>query len=94
MADQNVDPTQITLEEARAALADPEKGSLRVLKALGRHRDQYAAHLAAGAIVLEAGSDIEQVAAEAALRDYAAELAEDGEAPPRVSIIRPKPAFK
>jgi hypothetical protein len=94
MADSNFDPNSITLEEARNALADPEKGSLRILKALGKYRDQYVSRLATGVIVLEANSDIEQVAAEAALKDYAAELEEDGEAPPRVSIIRPKPAFK
>jgi hypothetical protein len=94
MADANFDPNSITLEEARDALADPEKGSLRVLKALGKLRDQYVAKLATGVIVLEASNDLEQVAAEAALKDYATELEEDGEAPPKVSIIRPRPAFK
>ena len=94
MAGTNFDPASISMQEARDALADPEKGSLRVLKALGKLRDQYAARLATGVLVLEAASDLEQVAAEAALKDYAAELEEDGEDPPRVSIIRPKPAFK
>ncbi|MDR2386443.1 MAG: hypothetical protein LBE80_02520 [Deltaproteobacteria bacterium] len=88
------DPNSITLEEARDALADPEKGSLRVLKALGKLRDAYVVNLANGSIVLEVRNDLEQVAAEAALKDYTAELVEEGEAPPRVSIIRPKPEFK
>ncbi|MDR1676893.1 MAG: hypothetical protein LBS44_00710 [Deltaproteobacteria bacterium] len=94
MAESNFDPNSITLEEARNALADPEKGSLRVLKTLGKYRDQFAAKLYTGAYVLEVNSDLEQVAAEAALRDYASELAEDGEAPPKVSILRPRAAFK
>ncbi|MDR0622124.1 MAG: hypothetical protein LBJ61_09650 [Deltaproteobacteria bacterium] len=94
MADSSFDLNSITQEEARNALADPVKGSLRVLKTLGKLRDQYAAQLATGVIVLEAASEVEQVAAEAALKDYAAALEEDGEAPPRVTIIRPRPAFK
>jgi hypothetical protein len=94
MADVNFDPNSISLEEAQNALADPEKGSLRVLKALGKLRDQYVAKLATGVIVLEVTNDLEQVAAEAALKDYTAELVEEGEAPPRVSLIRPRPAFK
>ncbi|MDR2367133.1 MAG: hypothetical protein LBF58_03345, partial [Deltaproteobacteria bacterium] len=66
MADANSDLGSITMEEARNALADPEKGSLRVLKALGKLRDQYVARLATGVLVLEASNDLEQVAAEAA----------------------------
>jgi hypothetical protein len=50
--------------------------------------------LAAGAFVLEASSDVEQVAAEAAVQDFINELVSEGEAPPRVSIIRAKAAFK
>ncbi|MDR1050202.1 MAG: hypothetical protein LBP95_03810 [Deltaproteobacteria bacterium] len=94
MSEQNFDSSSITMDEARNALGNPEKGSLRVLKALGRLRDQYMGRLVGGAFVLEVSSDVEQVAAEAALKDYSDELAADGEAPPRVSITRAKPDFK
>ncbi|MDR0354980.1 MAG: hypothetical protein LBJ64_04515 [Deltaproteobacteria bacterium] len=94
MSEPNTDYKSITMEEARNALADPEKGSLRILKALGKFRDQYSALLVQGAYILEANTDVEQVAAEAALKDYSAAMVEDGEAPPSVNIIRAKPAFK
>jgi phosphosulfolactate synthase (CoM biosynthesis protein A) len=81
---------EITLEEARAALEDPVKGSLRVLKALGKKRDEYRKELEDGAIRLEAENELEQVAAEAALDDYLQAVAEDGERAPKISIVRPK----
>ena len=94
MSEQNFDTASITLEEARNALEDPVKGSLRVLKALGKQRDLFSAQLAEGATRLEAANDFEMVAAEAAVEAYVAEIAEDGEEPPRISIIRPRRAFK
>jgi hypothetical protein len=94
MSEQNFDPASITLDEARNALEDPVKGSLRVLKALGRQRDLFAAQLAGGAIRLEVANDFEMVAAEAAVEAFVAELAEDGEEPPKISIVRPRAAFK
>ncbi|MDR1870451.1 MAG: hypothetical protein LBS60_00755 [Deltaproteobacteria bacterium] len=86
----NDDLDKITLEEARAALEDPIKGSLRVLKALGKKRDQYRAQLENGEIRLEAANELEQVAAEAALDDYTQAAASEGEKIPRISIVRPK----
>jgi hypothetical protein len=94
MADQNFDSSSITLEEARNALEDPVKGSLRVLKALGKQRDLFSAQLAEGATRLEAANDFEMVAAEAAVEAYVAELVEDGEEPPRIANVRPRAAFK
>ncbi|MDR2421936.1 MAG: hypothetical protein LBE01_00990 [Deltaproteobacteria bacterium] len=86
----NDDLDKISLEEARAALEDPIKGSLRVLKALGRQRDLYRAQLENGEIRLEASNELEQVAAEAALDDFAQACQEDGERVPKISIVRPK----
>ncbi|MDR0547989.1 MAG: hypothetical protein LBI10_12930, partial [Deltaproteobacteria bacterium] len=88
MANEDID--KITLEEARAALEDPVKGSLRILKILGRVRDEYRAQLEDGALRLEAKNALEQVAAEAALDDYAAVAASEGERLPKISIVRPK----
>jgi hypothetical protein len=84
------DLDKITYEEARAALEDPVKGSLRVLKALGQRRDLYRARLEEGEIRLEAQNALEQVAAEAALEDYAEAAAAEGEKIPKISIVRPK----
>jgi polyhydroxyalkanoate synthesis regulator phasin len=94
MSDDIVDLGAITLEEARNALEDPVKGSLRVLKALGKQRDLYSAQLADGTTRLEAENALQQVAAEAAVEAYVAELREDGEEPPRITITRPRPLFK
>ncbi|MDR1545797.1 MAG: hypothetical protein LBU12_03610 [Deltaproteobacteria bacterium] len=94
MSDTGNSLDDITLQEAKNALEDPEKGSLRVLKALGRLRDQYTVLLAEGALRLEVQNDLELVAAEAALEAYAAELAEDGLDPPKVNIVRLRAAFK
>ncbi|MDR1395946.1 MAG: hypothetical protein LBK52_07240 [Deltaproteobacteria bacterium] len=78
----------ITLEQARAALADPVNGSLRVLKALGKSRDQFRVLLAAGQRRLKAVSPLEQAAAEAAAADLAEEFQEDGRPAPEVVIER------
>jgi hypothetical protein len=94
MSDDSADLGAITLEEARDALEDPVKGSLRVLKALGKQRDLYSAQLVGGATRLEAANDLEQVAAEAAVEAYEAELKEFGEEAPRITIARPRPMFK
>ncbi|MDR2442112.1 MAG: hypothetical protein LBE31_01155 [Deltaproteobacteria bacterium] len=94
MSDQNFDTDSITFQEAKDALDDPVKGSLRVLKILGKQRDIYSALLAEGAIRLEAKNDLEQVAAEAAIEAFVAELTEDGEKPPKISVVRPRAAFK
>ncbi|MDR2140675.1 MAG: hypothetical protein LBR11_02625 [Deltaproteobacteria bacterium] len=80
----------ITMEEARAALEDPVKGSLRVLKALGRQRDIFRDQLENGAIRLEASNDLETVAAEAALADYTQAAQAEGERVPKIAIVRPK----
>ena len=94
MTDDSLDPASITTEEARAALEDPVKGSLRVMKILGRERDLYSAQLVNGATRLEASTDIQQVAAEAAVDAYVAELREFGEDPPKIVVTRPRPLFK
>jgi hypothetical protein len=94
MSDDAFDIASITMEEARNALEDPVKGSLRVLKALGRQRDVYSALLVEGATRLEAATDLEQVAAEAAVEAYVAELKEYGEDPPKIVVARPRPLFK
>ncbi|MDR1656098.1 MAG: hypothetical protein LBT47_00895 [Deltaproteobacteria bacterium] len=88
------DTDSITFQQAKDALEDPVKGSLRVLKALGKQRDIFAAQLADGVWRLEAKNDLEQVAAEAAIEAFAAELLEDGQTPPKISVVRPRPAFK
>lgn len=94
MAEENFDTSSITFEEAKDALEDPVKGSLRVLKALGRQRDLYTAQLREGATRLEAKNDLEQVAAEDAVEAFSAELREDGEEPPRITIAKPRALFK
>jgi hypothetical protein len=94
MSEETTDIASITMEEARDALGDPVKGSLRVLKALGRQRDLYSAQLVDGATRLEAATDLELVAAEAAVEAYVAELREYGEDPPKITIARPRPLFK
>jgi hypothetical protein len=94
MAQSTFDTAAITLEEARNALEDPEKGSLRVLKALGKQRDIFAAQLNDGAIRLEVKNDFELVAAESALEAFKAQLLEEGSEPPPITVSRPKAAFK
>ncbi|MDR2455673.1 MAG: hypothetical protein LBE49_03635 [Deltaproteobacteria bacterium] len=94
MSEDSFDTGSITFEEARNALDDPVKGSLRVLKALGRQRDLYTAQLRDGTTRLEANNDLEQVAAEAAMEAFVAEMKEDGEEPPKIVIFKPRPMFK
>jgi hypothetical protein len=94
MADSFSDTYGITFEQAKQALEDPEKGSLRVLKALGRQRDIYAAQLNDGATRLEVKNDLEQVAAEAAKEAFVAQLLEEELQPPKITIARFSSAFK
>ncbi|MDR1486880.1 MAG: hypothetical protein LBT62_02635 [Deltaproteobacteria bacterium] len=94
MADMIDDGSEITFEEAKNALEDPEKGSLRVLKALGRQRDLFSNQLLEGAVRLQVKNDFEQVAAEAALEAYMEQLLEEGAQPPRIVIARQKSFFK
>jgi hypothetical protein len=86
----NDDLDRVTLEEARASLEDPVKGSLRILKALGKYRDIYRSQLENGELRLEVSNELEQVAAEEALADYSRQALEDGEKIPRITIVKPK----
>jgi hypothetical protein len=92
MTDELLDA--ITIEEARDALMDPVRGSLRVLKALGRARDAFSAQLVEGVTRLEVKNDLERVAAEAAVEAYSAELVEEGEPVPKITVTQPRPLFK
>ncbi|MDR1036691.1 MAG: hypothetical protein LBT40_08995 [Deltaproteobacteria bacterium] len=79
----------ITRAEAEAALKDPEKGSLAVLKAVGRLRDQYSRELQAGARALKTKNPFEEVCAEAALKDYLEDLKSEGmDVPDDVTVVR------
>jgi hypothetical protein len=79
----------ITREEAIAALKDPEKGSLAVLKAVGRLRDEYSRQLAQGTKTLKAKNPFEEVCAEAAVSDYLEDLKSDGmDAPDDLAVVR------
>ncbi|MDR1039469.1 MAG: hypothetical protein LBR80_04745 [Deltaproteobacteria bacterium] len=83
------DPSAITREEAEAALKDPEKGSLAVLKAVGKLRDRYARELLAGARELHARNPFEEVCAEAAVRDFLEDLAGDDQDPPQgIKVVK------
>ncbi|MDR2612261.1 MAG: hypothetical protein LBG06_05335 [Deltaproteobacteria bacterium] len=78
----------ITREEALAALKDPEKGSLSVLKAVGKLRDQYSRQLQTGVRILKAKNPFEQVCAEAAIRDYLEDLrSENMDAPDDLAVV-------
>ncbi|MDR2339466.1 MAG: hypothetical protein LBF40_04960 [Deltaproteobacteria bacterium] len=89
MADGKDALSDITREEAQAALDNPETGSLRVLKQVGKLRDLYAKELASGKRRLEARNPVEEVAAEAAARDFT-ELAraEGKDGPSGITIAR------
>jgi hypothetical protein len=76
------DHSSITREQAVAALEDPEKGSLRVLKALGRQRDIYSRELLSGQKRLVVRNPFEEVCAEAAIKDFQDALRSEGEVPP------------
>lgn len=87
----------ITREEALAAMKDPEKGSLRVLKALGKLRDAYSRELAAGGKRLIVRTPLEEVAAEQAILDHRENLLSFGEeVPDDLTLFRagavPEPA--
>ncbi|MDR3152769.1 MAG: hypothetical protein LBW85_00515 [Deltaproteobacteria bacterium] len=72
------DTDSITREEALAALNDPEKGSLAVLKAVGKTKDQYARQLEAGVKTLKAKNPFEQACAEVAVKDFIEDRKESG----------------
>ena len=72
------DNSNISKEEALAALNSPETGSLRVLKALGKQRDVYARELAAGKQRLIVRNGFEEVCAEAAIKDYLEQMESEG----------------
>jgi predicted RNase H-like HicB family nuclease len=79
----------ITRAEAEAALNDPENGSLRVLKALGKQRDAYAQFLLAGQKRLVVHNPFEEVCAKAAIADYREALQSEGEeVPGDLSLFR------
>jgi hypothetical protein len=84
----NDDTSQITRKEARDALTDPEKGSLRVLKALGKQVDIYSSELSAGNLRLVAHNDLEIVAAEEAIRVHTEDASAQGETLPKISIFK------
>ena len=81
-------PDNITREEALAALEDPEKGSLRVLKALGKQRDIYSKELLAGKTVLVAESPFQEVCANSAIEEYQNTLLSEGEDPPSLRVFK------
>jgi hypothetical protein len=79
----------ITREEALAALEDPEKGSLSVLKAVGRLRDEFSRQLQTGVRTLKARNPFEEVCAEAAVRDFLEDLRAEGmDAPDDLAVVR------
>ena len=82
------------MDEARKALEDPVEGSLRVLKAIGRQRDLFSSQLMSGAIRLEVRNELELVAAEDAVKAFLAELVDEGEPPPNITIAKTRAAFK
>jgi hypothetical protein len=89
----STDTSSITREEALDALRDPEKGSLRVLKSLGKQRDLYAGQLAGGQKRLVVHNPFEEVCAEAAIKDFLEDLASEGEeVPTDLSLFR-SPGF-
>ncbi|MDR2198594.1 MAG: hypothetical protein LBR53_03890 [Deltaproteobacteria bacterium] len=69
----------ITREEALAALNNPEGGSLRVLKAVGKQRDLYFKELLSGRKRLVVRNPFEEVCAEDAIRGYTEDLANEGQ---------------
>jgi hypothetical protein len=73
------DPSSITREEALAALNNPETGSLRILKAVGKQRDIYQKQLATGTKRLVVHNPFEEVCAEAAISEYTELLKSEGE---------------
>jgi hypothetical protein len=76
-------PDSISREEALAAIQDPVKGSLRVLKALGKQRDIYSKELMAGKTSLSANNPFEEVCAEEAIKNFKEALISEGETPPK-----------
>jgi hypothetical protein len=81
--------TEISKEEALAALNDPIGGSLRVLKAVGKQRDIYAKELSTGKKRLVVHNGFEEVCAEAAIADYKEYLASAGQdVPSDLSLFR------
>ncbi|MDR3203912.1 MAG: hypothetical protein LBV23_04100 [Deltaproteobacteria bacterium] len=94
MSDNYFDSSTISEEEARQALEDPVKGSLRVLKLLGKQIDVYQTQLTNGADKLEVKNPFEQVAAQTALEGFLAEMKSLGIETRDIKIVKPKAAFK
>ncbi|MDR2354033.1 MAG: hypothetical protein LBF22_12950 [Deltaproteobacteria bacterium] len=89
MSTNSSDNSTISREEAEAALKDPEKGSLRVLKALGKQRDLYIRELSSGQKRLVVHNPFEEVCAKAAIEEYVEDLKNDGlDIPGDLSVFR------
>ncbi|MDR2460151.1 MAG: hypothetical protein LBE38_05145 [Deltaproteobacteria bacterium] len=81
--------TRITADEARAALLDPERGSLRVLKALGKKMDEYNSALAKGITTLKVFNEFDEIAARAVIDGYKKDLEDEGIVTPDIRIEKP-----